>query len=604
MYRRKWRTGLIAFVLALSMLAILIPITRGAAAEGTPSITIGTVTDIRPGGQTSLQVDLSPGGEAYVMQFALEYDDTKLELVSATAGSVFGADTPTINSEAAGYVYLAWDSISSSLLAGGRLLNLTFRAKNTAAGTAAVSIEEDSNFVFCGQDYYDIPVEIQNGGVSIVPYTKATAVEVTGLSTLERTKTTCLSAIVSPENTDDKSVFWSVTPGTGTASILQTGVLTGTKAGTVTVTATAKDGSGVKGIKEILITPLLVTDIDIFCRNHIALTEKVQLETTIRPESADNNEVVWSIVGGTGTAEIDSDKGELTPHSTGTIVIHATANDGSGVYDEKTVEIVDGFGIEINPGELEETSVLWINGIPYPADETNGIIRVSLANTNATNAVIYSSNSTSETDPHKVYPIGMTVWLLNYDDSTGRYMATRATYFDNLLRYAGCSIRISGKKGIRMITSLTSTGKAALIGSGLEGWTLMEYGTVVAWANQMGSDALVLGRSYAISNYAYKRGVADPVFAQVNGLTQYTNVLVGFDMQQCIPDLAQRSYIKLINSSTSKQIVLYGGTVYRSIGYIAYQNRNAFTPGTEAYRYVWEIIHAVYGIKYDSDYKN
>ena len=47
------------------------------------------------------------------------------------------------------------------------------------------------------------------------------------------------------------------------------------------------------------------------------------------------------------------------------------------------------------------------------------------------------------------------------------------------------------------------------------------------------------------------------------------------------------------------QVTLYGGMVYRSIGYIAYQNRNVFRPGTSSYNYVWEIIHHVYGSQYD-----
>ena len=35
-----------------------------------------------------------------------------------------------------------------------------------------------------------------------------------------------------------------------------------------------------------------------------------------------------------------------------------------------------------------------------------------------------------------------------------------------------------------------------------------------------------------------------------------------------------------------------------------FQNyRDAFTAGTEAYKYVWEIIHGVYGDLYDGEYK-
>ena len=104
------------------------------------------------------------------------------------------------------------------------------------------------------------------------------------------------------------------------------------------------------------------------------------------------------------------------------------------------------------------------------------------------------------------------------------------------------------------------------------------------------------------NNYVYKKGEADPVFAAVNGVQQCTNVLVGFSLDQCAPDLALRSYMKL-KAPDGSTVVIYGGTLHRSIGYIAWQNRNAFSPGTAAYRYIWEIIHHVYGTKYDSEYK-
>ena len=50
---------------------------------------------------------------------------------------------------------------------------------------------------------------------------------------------------VAPDNAGDKSVTWSVTGGTGSAVIDEDGVLTAAKAGTVKVTATANDGSGI-----------------------------------------------------------------------------------------------------------------------------------------------------------------------------------------------------------------------------------------------------------------------------------------------------------------------------------------------------------------------
>ncbi len=56
-----------------------------------------------------------------------------------------------------------------------------------------------------------------------------------------------ISATVEPTDADDTSVTWSVEYGTGIALIDQSGLLTGVSNGTVTVIATANDGSGVTG---------------------------------------------------------------------------------------------------------------------------------------------------------------------------------------------------------------------------------------------------------------------------------------------------------------------------------------------------------------------
>ena len=63
-----------------------------------------------------------------------------------------------------------------------------------------------------------------------------------------------LSATVLPETATNKTVTWSITNGSGEASISQDGLVTAIKNGTVTVTATATDGSGVAGYFEITIT--------------------------------------------------------------------------------------------------------------------------------------------------------------------------------------------------------------------------------------------------------------------------------------------------------------------------------------------------------------
>jgi len=284
-----------------------------------------------------------------------------------------------------------------------------------------------------------------------------------------------------------------------------------------------------------------------------------------------------------------------------TVAIPALGHKWEGVTCTVCGEVDTGNRILLEGQIAADVTQVWIDGQRYPVEHDGTAPFVSIPNTNATNLVIYTLNAPNATDIHTQYPTGMKVWILDYKN--GAYTDTYVPELDNLLQYSGSSIRITGKKGIRMITSVTKNNKSALTGKGLAGYKLVEYGTALCWAKDLeGGKPMVLGKPYVKSNYAYKKGVADPVFATSGNLTQYTNVLVGFTLDQCKDDIAMRPYIILQNGNGEK-ITLYGGIVYRSIGYIAYQNRTVFKPGTASYKYVWEIIHHVYGTKYDKDYK-
>jgi len=61
-------------------------------------------------------------------------------------------------------------------------------------------------------------------------------------------------ANVSPDDASDTAIIWSVTNGTGQATISQDGLLQAVGDGTVTVVATARDGSGVQATIQITIS--------------------------------------------------------------------------------------------------------------------------------------------------------------------------------------------------------------------------------------------------------------------------------------------------------------------------------------------------------------
>lgn len=247
--------------------------------------------------------------------------------------------------------------------------------------------------------------------------------------------------------------------------------------------------------------------------------------------------------------------------------------------------------------EFEGKTTVTVDGKEYPIEEMAGYLQriptqryVNLPETGDL-LTIYSFKDGTPTGSYTNYPTGMQVFRITRQE--GGAKAEEITEFANLLNYAGCSIRVSGKKGIRMITGIDQNVKKSLVSkAGLAGYTLEEYGTVVQWADTLGSNTLNLDNSNK-KNYAYKKGKADPIFAKENGMIQYTNVLVGFTDAQCQPDLVMRPYIKLIDTATGETVTLYGGSVTRSIGYVAWQNRDTYKQGTASYKYVWNIINKI-----------
>ena len=260
--------------------------------------------------------------------------------------------------------------------------------------------------------------------------------------------------------------------------------------------------------------------------------------------------------------------------------------DSSAVIKECTAcgHVEGGYRIHV---EGEEA---WIDGVKQKVYSNDTGTFVQLEHTNAKILTVYSYNDAAASDPHAKYPTGMQVWRLEFKN--GGYVSTCVPEFENLLQYAGASIRVTGVKGIRMITGISKALRSKLM-DGFLGYTLVEYGTAVAWASELNGAAPVLGQGSTMHNYAYKQGVADPIFADTGDTIQYTNVLVGFADDQLGSDLVMRPYIILENAA-GERITLYGGCVQRSIGYIAKQNQSTFPEGTKADAYIEDIISKVY----------
>lgn len=140
-----------------------------------------------------------------------------------------------------------------------------------------------------------------------------------------------LTVVVLPSDANKKEVSWSVSDPE-IAVITETGLLTGIKNGTVKVTATATDGSGVKGDKTYTVSG--INGSTVFVEN-VSITEAtitngqpLQLTTQIAPANATNKTINWT-VSSEAIATISAE-GLLTPKINGTIIVMATTKDGSG----------------------------------------------------------------------------------------------------------------------------------------------------------------------------------------------------------------------------------------------------------------------------------
>ncbi|MBQ3419724.1 MAG: leucine-rich repeat protein [Erysipelotrichaceae bacterium] len=248
-----------------------------------------------------------------------------------------------------------------------------------------------------------------------------------------------------------------------------------------------------------------------------------------------------------------------------------------------------------------------INGKPYVVN-SDGNIKIP---EDASVAAVYVTANNTSVDRHVQYPKSMKVYTIENNKLVAH------PNLDNILSYAGASIRVTGNKGIRIITSIPTSKKNQLINDGIDGYQVMEYGTLMCWASDLANDEEptlykdsngtfkanhgAKGRAYSRESNIYT------IYSEGGGTTKYTNTLVGnYTDQQCASDFAMRSYMILRpkgNKNADGDIVVYGGTLYRSISYVAYQNKNAFSAGSNNYEYIWSLIRAGYGNQYDNEYK-
>jgi len=230
-------------------------------------------------------------------------------------------------------------------------------------------------------------------------------------------------------------------------------------------------------------------------------------------------------------------------------------------------------------------STVYVDGKSYVCDDAGN---VTLPDGNAKILQVYTFNKT-EGDAHGIYPTSMKVYSLTYAE--GHYTVTYMPEFDNIMQFLGISIKFTAPSGVRILTGIPTDKRDLLVGGGLSGYTLDEYGTLLMFASDVSdTNPFVMGAANLKSGSAYRKADGyNKVFGVSNGLTQYTNPLVFSSKEVYDKELLLRSYMKLTNAS-GETVVIYGGIINRTIKYVAEKNISKYPVGSTEYNYLRAII--------------
>ena len=230
-------------------------------------------------------------------------------------------------------------------------------------------------------------------------------------------------------------------------------------------------------------------------------------------------------------------------------------------------------------------NALWVDGIRYEGIRSGDQLTILTYSPALTNAVMYRYNGD--------VPVGMTVWLLSFQ--AGSYAAALQSGLTDLLSYKGFSIRITGERGLRYWNGISAAAKGALTGAGINGYKLVEYGTVV-YTNPArfayypfikDTSSTSIGKAY----WTQDGKVNDLVFSTNGDLVNFTIVLRGYSDQQLSVNYPFRGYAILSNGTNA--ITVYGPQMARSIYYVAKAYMGIYQPGTDEYAYVKSIVDIV-----------
>ncbi len=219
-----------------------------------------------------------------------------------------------------------------SAFTNGQMETVTW--KSSASGASV----RDGVLSFRKNGTYTITARAADGRTAKVTFkvsTWAKELEIySSKNTLASGKSLTLKTRFAPDNTSSKKVRWTITEGSRYAKVSSSGVVTASKGltdkQTVTVTATARDGSGKRAEFTLLLSPIATkVTIDQGARGRADMSKGRTLQLSARtfPEKSDQK-VTWSS-SSKSVATVNSATGQVTMKKPGTVTITAKTADGS-----------------------------------------------------------------------------------------------------------------------------------------------------------------------------------------------------------------------------------------------------------------------------------
>ena len=257
---------------------------------------------------------------------------------------------------------------------------------------------------------------------------------------------------------------------------------------------------------------------------------------------------------------------------------------------DPTPPVPTSFTLSLTPPAGYTNPEVYIDGVKYTAVKKGGSYTLELPDTTGKTAVMYYYNERN-------VPKGMYVWKLSYQGNT--CVAAPLPGLRDLLSYHGFSIRVQGYSGLRFKSGIDTGKRAQLLGGGVDGYRLTEYGTLLLNGSYLekypfikGGEKVGGGRSYWTENGV----VNDRIFETVDGRYRFASVVTKLPEKQYATELAFRGYA-VLQSADGEQLIIYGPPVARSIYTVAKQIMAAgeFKPGSSGYNYVKSIVDTVEG---------